>query len=30
MLVWPEREEGGLDWSQVTAIKIIGVEDTHG
>lgn len=26
----PEREEGGLDWSQVSAIEIIGVEDTHG
>lgn len=26
----PERPEGGLDWSKVTAIKIIGVEDTHG
>ncbi|VAW55523.1 Toxin HigB [hydrothermal vent metagenome] len=26
----PEREEGGLDWSQVTAIEIFGVEDTHG
>lgn len=26
----PIREEGGLDWSQVTAIKILGVEDTHG
>ncbi len=25
----PSREEGGLDWSQVTAIKILGVEDTH-
>lgn len=25
----PFREEGGLDWSQVTAIKILGVEDTH-
>jgi proteic killer suppression protein len=25
----PVREEGGLDWSQVTAIKILGVEDTH-
>jgi len=25
-----ERPEGGLDWSQVTAIKIMGVEDTHG
>jgi len=26
----PRREDGGLDWSQVTAIKIMGVEDTHG
>lgn len=26
----PERPEGGLDWSQVTAIKILRVEDTHG
>jgi len=26
----PRRDDGGLDWSQVTAIKIIGVEDTHG
>lgn len=26
----PERPEGGLDWAQVTAIKIYGVEDTHG
>ena len=26
----PLRETGGLDWSQVTAIRIIGVEDTHG
>lgn len=26
----PTREEGGLDWSAVTAIKIIGIEDTHG
>lgn len=26
----PMRPEGGLDWSQVTAIEIIGVEDTHG
>ena len=25
----PFREEGGLDWLQVTAIKILGVEDTH-
>lgn len=26
----PMRPEGGLDWSQVTAIEIKGVEDTHG
>jgi len=26
----PTREDGGLDWSQVTAIKILGIEDTHG
>lgn len=26
----PRREDGGLEWSQVTAIKILGVEDTHG
>ncbi|MDM8545762.1 type II toxin-antitoxin system RelE/ParE family toxin [Candidatus Venteria ishoeyi] len=26
----PMRAEGGLDWSQVTAIEIKGVEDTHG
>ena len=26
----PRRGDGGLDWSQVTAIKILGVEDTHG
>ena len=26
----PRRADGELDWSQVTAIKIIGVEDTHG
>lgn len=25
----PERPEGGLDWHQVTAINILGVEDTH-
>ncbi|MFH1913659.1 MAG: killer suppression protein [Pseudomonadota bacterium] len=25
----PRREDGGLDWSKVTAIKILGVEDTH-
>jgi plasmid maintenance system killer protein len=26
----PQRAEGGLDWKQVTNIKIIGIEDTHG
>jgi proteic killer suppression protein len=25
----PARSDGGLDWQQVTAITIIGVEDTH-
>lgn len=26
----PRLKDGGLDWSKVTAIKILGVEDTHG
>lgn len=26
----PQRPEGGLDWYQVTAVRIHGVEDTHG
>jgi proteic killer suppression protein len=26
----PLRTEGGLAWSKVTAIKIVGIEDTHG
>ena len=26
----PLKPDGGLDWSRVTAIEIIGVEDTHG
>ena len=26
----PQRPEGGLDWYQVIAIEITGVEDTHG
>ena len=26
----PTLDDGGLDWSQVTSIKILGVEDTHG
>ena len=25
----PTRPEGGIDWAHVTAIQIIGVEDTH-
>jgi plasmid maintenance system killer protein len=25
----PTRAEGGLDWKQVTQIKILGVDDTH-
>ncbi len=27
--VMPILEDGGLDWSQITAIKILGIEDTH-
>lgn len=26
----PRKPDGGLDWKQITAIVIIGVEDTHG
>jgi len=25
----PRKADGGLDWSQTTAIKILEVEDTH-
>jgi proteic killer suppression protein len=25
----PKKPDGGLDWNKVTAIRIIGVEDTH-
>lgn len=25
----PLKEDGGLDWSKVTAIEIQGIEDTH-
>ncbi len=25
----PVKSDGGLDWKEVTAIKILGVEDTH-
>jgi proteic killer suppression protein len=26
----PRKEDGGLDWMKISAIVIIGVEDTHG
>jgi len=26
----PTKPDGGLDWNRVTAIEILGVEDTHG
>jgi proteic killer suppression protein len=26
----PAKPDGGLDWSRVTAVVVIGVEDTHG
>lgn len=26
----PLRKEGGLDWSAVTAINVLKIEDTHG
>jgi len=26
----PRKEDGGLDWAQVTAVEIVAVEDTHG
>ena len=25
----PAKPDGGLDWSRVTAIRVLGVEDTH-
>lgn len=25
----PLRKEGGIDWKMVTAVEILGVEDTH-
>ncbi len=25
----PKLPDGGLDWSKITSIKILGVEDTH-
>ena len=26
----PRKPDGGLDWTRITAIEIVGVEDTHG
>lgn len=26
----PQRREGGLDWTAVTAVEILAIEDTHG
>ena len=26
----PQRDEGGIDWDKITAVVILGVEDTHG
>jgi len=26
----PQKADGGLDWAGVSAVEIIGVEDTHG
>lgn len=26
----PEKDDGGLDWGRVRAVRILGVEDTHG
>jgi len=26
----PTKQDGGIDWTKVTIIRIIGVEDTHG
>lgn len=25
----PARESGGMDWSQISAVTILGIEDTH-
>ena len=25
----PQREEGGIDWLQITVIEILSIEDTH-
>jgi proteic killer suppression protein len=25
----PTKQDGGIDWNKVTAVRILGVEDTH-
>lgn len=25
----PRKDDGGLDWTRITTVKILGVEDTH-
>lgn len=25
----PRKEDGGIDWTKITAVRIIGVDDTH-
>ncbi|MCY4264498.1 MAG: hypothetical protein OXE78_06545 [Gammaproteobacteria bacterium] len=29
-LIFQPLQEGGLDWHRITAIKILGIEDTYG
>ena len=26
----PYKDDGGLDWSRVEAVRVLGIEDTHG
>ena len=26
----PRKKDGGLDWTKVTAVRILEIEDTHG
>lgn len=26
----PQKDDGGINWNDVTAVRIIGIEDTHG
>jgi plasmid maintenance system killer protein len=25
----PQKPDGGMDWTKITAVKILGIEDTH-